>query len=164
MKSHLKKILPVLLSVTLIVGCAGTGYRTPVGTPVASQAYPVPVQTYPAASPPHAYNTGTIDSIQMQQGREDGVGVGAVVGGVVGGLLGNQVGGGRGRKAATVAGVIGGAMVGHQMERNAQGHDVYQIGVRMDNGSYQTVAQESIADLQVGARVRVENQHVYRAW
>jgi outer membrane lipoprotein SlyB len=77
-------------------------------------------------------------------------------------LLGNRVGGGSGRKVATVAGVVGGAMMGHQMERNAQMRDVYQIGIRLDDGSYQTLSQDSVADLQVGSRVRLENGRAYR--
>lgn len=163
MKSLSRKILPVMLSVAILGGCASPQY----GTPVASQpypSYPAPVQTYPAASPSYGYSTGTIDAIQMRQNADGGIGVGAVVGGVVGGLLGNQVGGGSGKKAATVAGVVGGAMVGHQMERNGQGRNAYEIRVRLDNGGYQTIVQDSVTDLQVGSRVRVENQHVYRAW
>lgn len=148
----------LLLVATVLSGCASPNYY-PAG-PV--QAYPAPVQTYPATSPSYA-QYGTVDSIHMRQNAaSNGVGVGAVAGGVVGGLLGNQVGGGRGRKAATVAGVIGGAMIGHEMERNAQGRDAYQIGVRLDNGSYQTIVQDSVADLQIGSRVRVENNRVYR--
>lgn len=163
MKSLTSKAVPVVLAAALFGGCASPGYNVPA----ASQpypSYPAPVRTYPAASPSHAYSTGTIDSIQMRQNADSGIGVGAVVGGVVGGLLGNQVGGGSGKKAATVAGVVGGAMVGHQMERSGQARDAYEIRVRLDNGGYQTVVQDSIADLQVGSRVRVDNQRVYRAW
>jgi outer membrane lipoprotein SlyB len=106
---------------------------------------------------------GTVDSIQVVQASSgNGSGIGTVAGGVVGGALGNQVGEGRGRTAATVAGAIGGAMVGNQMERNATGHQTYQIGVRLDNGSYQTIQQDSVGDLQVGTRVRIENGHAYR--
>jgi outer membrane lipoprotein SlyB len=56
-------------------------------------------------------------------------------------------------------------MVGHEIEqRNAQAQtrDVYQIGVRMNNGTYQTITQESVGDLHVGARVRIENNRAYR--
>ena len=148
----------IILAAAILGGCASPGYNPPV----TSQPYPVPVQTYPASSPSYSQSYGTVDSIQMRQAAgTGGVGMGAVVGGVVGGILGNQVGGGRGKKAATVAGVVGGAMVGHEMERN-NGRDVYQIGVRMDNGSYRTITQDNAADLQVGGRVRVENDRAYR--
>lgn len=148
----------LLLAATL-AGCASPDYHGPAGAP----AYPVPVHSYPVQSQPQAYNLGTVDSIQVRPAAAaGGIGVGTVVGGVVGGLIGNQVGGGRGRKAATVAGVIGGAMVGNQMERNAQARDSFQVGVRLDNGGYQTIVQDSVADLHVGSRVRIENDRVYR--
>lgn len=72
--------------------------------------------------------------------------------------------GGVGKSVATVAGVVGGAVVGNQLEQNnrAAARDSYQNSVRLDNGSYQTIQQDSMADLQVGSRVRVENGHVYR--
>jgi hypothetical protein len=92
------------------------------------------------------------------------VSLGAVVGGVVGGLLGNQVGGGTGKAVATVAGVVGGALAGNQIEQNnrAQTRDMYQIRVRLENGGYQTIVQDSIADLRIGNRVRIEGDRVYR--
>jgi outer membrane lipoprotein SlyB len=143
----------------LVAGCASPVYRQPVAQP-----YPSGPQPYPVSSPSHAYSYGVIDSIQVRQaGNGGGIGVGAVAGGVVGGVLGNQVGGGRGKKIATVAGVVGGAMLGHEIEqRNAQAHDIYQIGVRLNNGGYRTVSQENVAGLRVGSRVRIEHDRVYR--
>jgi len=133
---------------TVLAGCASSS--TPIGS----------------TSSPVAYSTtyGTVDSIRIVQTSSSGTGsgVGTVAGGVVGGALGNQVGEGRGRTAATVAGAIGGAMVGSQMERNATEHQIYQVGVRLDNGGYQNVQQDSVSDLQVGNRVRIENGRVYR--
>lgn len=158
-----KLCLPVILTAAILSGCASPGPNYPVVGP----SYPAPVQSYPATSPAYGSTYGTVESIQLVQGGgSNGIGAGAVVGGVVGGILGNQVGGGSGKKAATVAGVIGGAMVGHQvernMDRNMQARNTHQLGIRMDNGSYRTVTQESAADLQVGARVRVENDRAYR--
>lgn len=144
----------LLVAAALLTGCAGP--NVPLGG-----GYPAPVSGYPVGGASY----GTVESIQLMQGggaAAGGIGTGAVVGGVVGGLLGNQVGGGSGRKAATVAGVIGGAMVGHQIERGNQARNLYQIGIRMDNGTYRTVQQESTADLHVGGRVRVDNDRAYR--
>lgn len=160
----------LLVGATIIAGCASPGYYPPA----TSQNYPAPVstypsypQTYPVTSQPNYQSYGTVDSIQLVQGQGQSatggnVGVGAVVGGVVGGLLGNQIGGGRGRKAATVAGVVSGAMIGNEIERNSPGRDAYQVGVRLDNGTHQTIVQDSAADLQIGTRVRVENNRVVR--
>jgi hypothetical protein len=39
---------------------------------------------------------------------------------------------------------------------------MYQVGVRLDNGGYRTVIQDSVADLRVGSRVRVDNDRAYR--
>ena len=110
---------------------------------------------------------GVIDAIEITRGSSDGIGgsgigAGAVIGGVVGGVLGHQVGGGTGKDVATVAGVVGGAMAGHQIEKSNKQQDAYRIQVRLDNGGYQTVTQQSISDLRVGDRVRIENDRVSR--
>ena len=108
---------------------------------------------------------GTIDSIQVVRGSGGTSGTGAVVGGLVGALVGNQVGSGSGRTAATVAGAVGGAAVGNNVEanRNANsGADMYQINIRLDNGEYRSVTQDSVYDLRVGNRVRVVDGRVYR--
>jgi outer membrane lipoprotein SlyB len=116
------------------------------------------------------YNTnvssgyGTIDSIQVVRGQARTNGSGAVVGGLVGALVGNQVGSGSGRTAATVAGGVAGAAIGNNVEanRNANGVDMYQINIRMDNGEYRAVTQDSVYDLRVGNRVRMVDGRVYR--
>ncbi|MBC7858179.1 MAG: glycine zipper 2TM domain-containing protein, partial [Burkholderiaceae bacterium] len=78
-------------------------------------------------------------------------------------LLGNQVGSGSGRSAATVAGAVGGALVGNEVEKSrSQGREAYQIGIRLDNGDYRVIAQDSVQDLRVGNRVRVVDGRVYR--
>ena len=155
----------MIAAATLLSGCASPYYPSGASQPAVSQPYPT--TNYPAASRPAYRSYGVVDSIQMTQASansNNGIGVGAVVGGVVGGLLGNQVGGGTGKAAATVAGVVGGAMVGNQMEQSnkVQMRDMYQIRVRLDNGSYQTINQESLGDIRIGSRVRVENNQVYR--
>ncbi|WP_020652711.1 glycine zipper 2TM domain-containing protein [Massilia niastensis] len=108
---------------------------------------------------------GVIETIQVTQangGRTSGAG--AVLGGVVGALAGNQVGSGSGRTAATVAGGVAGAAIGNRVEanRNTTGQELYQINVRMDNGEYRTVTQDSAYDLRVGNRVRIVDGRVYR--
>jgi outer membrane lipoprotein SlyB len=116
------------------------------------------------------YNTnvssgyGTIDSIQVVRGSASTSGTGAVVGGLVGALAGNQVGSGSGRTAATVAGGVAGAAIGNSVEanRNAAGADLYQINIRLDNGEYRSITQDSVYDLRVGNRVRLVDGRVYR--
>jgi outer membrane lipoprotein SlyB len=107
---------------------------------------------------------GTIESIQVTGGDGRTSGAGAVVGGLVGALAGNQVGSGSGRTAATVAGGVAGAAIGNRVEsnRNANGQDMYAVNVRLDNGEYRTVVQDSVYDLRVGNRVRIVDGRVYR--
>jgi outer membrane lipoprotein SlyB len=169
MKKNHAITVTAIVAATMLSGCASPNYYGPAASqpyPVMSQPYPAPAQSYPVPSQSYYNAYGVVDSIRVTQasGTDSAMGVGTVIGGVVGGLIGNQVGGGRGRTAATVAGAISGAMVGNQMEQrnNTQLRDAYQVGVRLDNGSYQTLTQDSVADLQVGSRVRIENNHAYR--
>jgi outer membrane lipoprotein SlyB len=151
MKAKYTLIATLVVAATALAGCANPN----------SQA---PTTSAPAAAPEYSSATGVIDSIQAVPASSGNTsGVGTVAGGVVGGVLGNQVGGGRGRTAATIAGAVGGAMAGNAMEHNSQAASpqVYQIGVRLDNGSYQTIQQDSVAGLSIGSRVRVENGRVY---
>lgn len=135
---------------TLMSGCASTETRTV--TPVSS-----------SSSSNYRTVYGVIESIEITRASGDsGIGAGAVIGGIVGGVLGNQVGGGTGQDVATVAGVAGGAMVGHQIQKSNKQQEAFLIRVRLDNGGYQTVAQQSMVDLRVGDQVRIENERVSR--
>ena len=138
----------MIVTTTLVTGCATDSPQSP---------------NY-SSSQPESASYGRIDSIQMTRANQgSSSGAGAVVGGLAGALLGNQVGSGRGRTAATVAGAVGGAVVGNQGEKSrAQGQDAYQISVRLDNGDYRTIVQDSVQDLRVGNRVRVVDGRAYR--
>jgi outer membrane lipoprotein SlyB len=59
---------------------------------------------------------------------------------------------------------VAGAAIGNNVERNrnAGGQEMYQVNVRMDNGEYRTVVQDSVYDLRVGNRVRLVDGRVYR--
>lgn len=140
----------VLAATALLTGCASNpSSSTDSGN-------------YNASSTNMGY--GIIDSIQVTRSGGNTSGTGAVVGGLVGALVGNQVGSGSGRAAATVAGAVGGAAIGNNVEsnRNQNGQDMYQISIRLDNGDYRTVVQDSVYDLRVGNRVRVVDGRVYR--
>lgn len=128
----------------LIGGCANNSYR-----PDQSRGY----------SERGGY--GVVDSIDVVDSDNSGM-TGAVIGGVVGGVLGNQVGKGHGNTAATIAGAAGGAVVGHEIEKRNNQNSRYRIGVRMEDGSYRTITQDSSNDLHVGSRVRIENNQAYR--
>lgn len=101
---------------------------------------------------------GVIESINP---TKTGMNAGTAIGGVLGGLLGHQVGGGSGQTATTIAGAVGGAVVGTKVGNSDQ---VYRIEVKLRDGEFVTVDQKaSVADLKVGERVRVVDNHVYPA-
>lgn len=139
----------LLTGLALLSGCASQ-------PPAAQQGY--------YANPADAATFGTIDAIKVVTVQSGNSGAGAVAGGVIGALLGNQVGSGGGRTAATVAGAVGGAVVGNNVEsgRNQAARQQYQISVRMDNGDYRIVNQDSADNLRVGNRVRLADGRLYR--
>ena len=90
------------------------------------------------------------------------IGPGTVLGAIVGGVVGHQFGSGRGNDAATVAGALGGAAVGHEIAENRSGRDGYRVNVRLDNGGLRTFYQDDVYGLNVGDRVQVDSDRVYR--
>jgi outer membrane lipoprotein SlyB len=127
---------------------------TACGTPNRTASGPAAATTTTASS---ATGYGVVQAIDIAPREQAGIGLGTVAGAVVGGALGSQVGGGSGRTAATVAGAAGGALAGSAMERNARAGEVYRVAIQMDNGSVQTMVQETPPGLQVGERVRLSN-------
>lgn len=124
----------------------------------------------PAPRPVACADCGTVEAVTpvQRQGDVNGVavgdttiGLGTVAGGVVGGLLGNQVGGGSGKTAMTVLGAAGGAFAGNQIEKNMKKVTVYQVRVRMNDGSTRNV--EVSSSIPVGSRVIVEGKNLRMA-
>jgi outer membrane lipoprotein SlyB len=141
------------------VAMAGSG-KTPMAPedgvrPVVRQA------AQPVAKPaPVACNScGVVDSVVAVQRKGEGSGAGAVVGGVLGGVVGNQMGGGSGKTAMTVLGAIGGGVAGNEVEKRAKAETVYQVRVRMDDGSKRTVTLGSAA-FKSGDRVAVDGDNL----
>ena len=95
----------------------------------------------------------TVTPVQRST-KSEGPGVGAVAGGVLGAVLGNQVGHGSGRAAATVLGAVGGGFAGNAIEGNLKKVTVYQVGVRMEDGSRRAVEVSQAPS--VGTQVTVE--------
>ena len=116
-----------------------------------------------AYAPPVCRNCGTIDSITPITKQGEGSGAGAVLGGVLGGVLGHQVGGGRGKDLATVAGAVGGAVLGNSVEKNTRTTNVYDVRVRLEDGTFQTLRYETEPGMRVGDKVKVENGRAFRS-
>lgn len=129
--------------------------------------YPAPA---PVAAAPVCRVCGSIESVTpgTRSTKPPGVGVGTVVGGVLGAVLGQQIGQGNGRTLGTIAGAVGGGFAGNAIEGRMRKETVYQVGVRMEDGSRRTL--ELAQAPSVGSRVTVEdsslranNGAVYRA-
>lgn len=97
---------------------------------------------------------GTVEAVTPIEREAAASGAGAAVGAVLGGLLGNQVGGGDGKTLATIAGIFGGGIAGNAVEKKMKKETVYEVVVRMEDGSLRRIEQSSPA--AVGARVTVE--------
>jgi outer membrane lipoprotein SlyB len=116
--------------------------------PKVAQAYPeagrpgsapAPMSA-PAPAPIKACSIcGHVESVHTVQREQPTTGVGAVAGGVVGGLVGNQIGSGNGRTAATVLGAVGGGFAGNSIEKHVHTKTVYDVSVRMQDGSLRRV-------------------------
>lgn len=145
--------------------------NTAPAKPVVQQRPAVVAQApAPAPRPVVCADCGTVEAVTavQRQGQVNGVavgnttvGIGTVAGGVIGGLLGNQVGGGSGKTAMTVLGAAGGAFAGNQVEKNMKKVTVYQVRVRMNDGSTRNVEVSSA--IPVGSRVIVEGNNLRMA-
>jgi outer membrane lipoprotein SlyB len=130
---------------------------TPKPAPAVAQApAPAPAVVAPAPAPVKQVCTvcGTVETVTAVERKPKGSGLGVVAGGVLGAVVGNQIGGGSGKTAATVLGAIGGGVAGNAIEKNMKKETVYQIAVRMEDGSVRTV--EKAAPVAVGAKVTVD--------
>lgn len=121
----------------------------------AAAAAPAPRTTAAKpAGPATCAQCGVVESVQAVKVKGEASGVGAVAGGVLGGVVGNQFGKGNGRTAMTVLGAVGGGVAGHEVEKNVKAKTVFNVKLRMDDGTTRTVQQAQAP--AVGARVQVE--------
>jgi outer membrane lipoprotein SlyB len=105
---------------------------------------------------------GVIESINTVEQPGEGSGVGAVAGGVLGGVLGHQVGNGRGKDLATIAGAVGGAVAGHQIEKSVKKKVEYDVLVRLEDNTAQTMHYPSDPGFRAGERVKVVDGQIQR--
>ena len=138
------------------------------GNPVKHTPSPAVIAQAPRANV--CADCGTVEAVTavQREGQVNGVavgnttiGLGTVAGGLIGGLLGNQVGGGNGKTLATVAGLAGGAYAGNAIEKNMKKVTVYDVRVRMDNGT--TRNMEISSAVAVGSKVVVEGKNLRMA-
>lgn len=144
---------------------------TPVPAPARAPSYSGPAPAPATARVAQVCTVcGAVESVTPveRSTKPAGVGVGTVAGGVAGAVLGNQVGQGNGRTVATILGAIGGGFAGNAIEKNVRKEIVYQVGVRMEDGSRRSfeVAQAPAVGSKVtveGSSLRSNEGAVYRA-
>lgn len=99
---------------------------------------------------------GVVEAVTTVHQKGQGTGLGAVAGGVLGGVVGHQVGGGNGKTAMTVLGAIGGGLAGNEVEKRARGETLFDVQVRMEDGSLRTFQRAQ--SMAVGTHVVVEGK------
>ena len=158
MKSTQVILVGAVTATMLLGGCANSS----------NHGAPTNTSSWPSTSSPSSnfIGYGVVENIETIKTSDGGSNItGTLIGGVVGGLLGHQVGSGKGQTAATVAGAVGGAAAGHEIEKRSQAasQEKYLVRVQLSNGTIHTVTQNSVSDIKIGDRVRVDNDRVSRA-
>ena len=95
-----------------------------------------------------------IDSYAAVQVQGQNNGVGAVAGGLGGALIGSKIGGRGNHTLGGVIGAVGGGLLGNAVESHERAATVYDVHVRMNDGSMRTVRQATIP--AVGTHVRID--------
>lgn len=98
---------------------------------------------------------GTIQSVREVTQPGAHTGLGPIAGGVAGAVIGNQFGHGNGKKVMTVLGAAGGALAGREIEKQARSTKRWEIEVRHDSGTQETVLSDVAPAFAAGERVRV---------
>ncbi len=167
MNNFLKKPLR-FISVAASIAALGTLTACVAPQPIyETSRQPYETRQYMAPQGPYA-EYGRIANIEVIRSETRGAapsGGGAVAGGLVGGVVGNQFGSGGGRAAMTALGLVGGALLGNNIESNAnapRAYESYRISVQTENGGYRAFDVPTPGDLRTGDRVRIENGQISR--
>ena len=156
MQRSLHITVPALL-LALLSACATPRQQTS-NAPIYS-----PSRTAPTQSNSSAY--GTVRSIESNaSANETPQGGGAVVGGIVGAIVGRQFAdSNHGKNVGTVAGAVGGALIGNEIQKNARrDQQGVRVNVQLEQGGIRSFDFQSIGDLRVGDRVRIDGNQLYR--
>jgi outer membrane lipoprotein SlyB len=126
---------------------------------------PAPVTYEPVAQAPQPLETpkpvvkpgllGTVESVREVEQAGDAKGIGAVGGGIAGAVLGHNIG--DHNKLVTVLGAAGGALLGNQIEKQARATKHWEMTLRLDDGTTQTIQSDAQPVWRQGDRVRLLN-------
>ncbi|MGE5640695.1 MAG: glycine zipper 2TM domain-containing protein [Clostridia bacterium] len=130
----------------------GTPPPPPPPTTIAQAPAPAPVVEAPKPVPGVL---GVVESVrEVKTPAKESNGVGPIAGGIAGAVLGNQVGHGNGRTIATVLGAAAGAFGGKEIEKQVRSTSHWEVTVRLDDGSRQTITSPTAPFWHGGERVR----------
>ena len=117
-----------------------------------------PVQA--AVAKPVCVNCGVIEAVIENKVAGEGSGIGGIGGALGGAVIGKQFGNGRGSDALAILGAIGGAVAGHQIEKSVRSTKVYEVRVKMEDGSTRSVTQSQAPAWRNGDRVKVDGNSI----
>lgn len=100
-------------------------------------------------------NCGIVESVSAVKRNPPTSGTGVVAGGVLGAVVGNQIGKGSGRTLGTILGAIGGGIAGNAVEKQMKKETVYQVRVRMEDGSSRVIEQATAP--AIGSRINLDS-------
>ena len=105
---------------------------------------------------------GTVTDVKFIKQQGEASGGGAVLGGIVGGVIGHQIGSGRGNTVATVAGAAGGAYAGHQIEKNKNTKEYWQVSIKMEDGKNRSFHFSQEPGYNAGDKVKIVEKKLVR--
>jgi outer membrane lipoprotein SlyB len=142
-------------SLWVAAGALGLGSLASAGEPAsANPMFEIrPVVLTQSASPACA-NCGVVESVKEIQRDGSVSGLGAAAGAALGGWIANQVGGNDGKTIATIVGLLSGMWAGNAAEKHFKKEAVFEVEVRMDDGSLRTLEQSK--SVAIGSRVTVD--------
>ena len=98
---------------------------------------------------------GTVEAVREVELAGEAKGIGAVGGGVAGAVLGHNIG--DHNKLVTILGAAGGALLGNQIEKQTRATKIWEMTVRLDDGSTRTIKSDAQPAWRQGDRVRLLN-------
>jgi outer membrane lipoprotein SlyB len=106
------------------------------------------------AAAPGCTTCGVVDGYSAVKVQGQNNGIGAVAGGLGGALVGSKIAGRGNHTLGGAIGAVGGGLLGNAIESHERQTTVYDVRVRMADGSIRTVRQATIPN--VGQRVNVD--------
>jgi outer membrane lipoprotein SlyB len=134
---------------------------SPTATPNLNPALPAGANGQATPEPTLCSQCGTVTAVTVKKTKGKATWMGTVGGAVAGGVVGNQIGSGDGKNIATVVGATGGAVVGREAEKRLRKKDVFEVAIKMDNGSSRVLLKEIRPAIQPGDKVKVIGEDVF---